>query len=201
MLRRLCDIVVAALALIGLSPLLLALALAVRVDSAGPSLYRGWRIGRHGRRFRMWKFRTMVANADHIGPSITASKDPRVTRLGEFLRRTKMDELPQFWNLLVGDLTLVGPRPEAPDIVEIYTPEQRRVLNDKPGITGPTQLHYVTENTDLIPAGIPADKYYVQHLLDHKLQLDLRYSETRTAASDVRIVFETVLLVARSIFH
>lgn len=199
-MRRLIDIFVAAVTLIFLSPFFLILAIAIRRDSPGPAFYGGWRVGRFGRPFRMWKFRTMVANADHIGPSITSSRDPRITRLGSLLRRTKLDELPQFWNLLIGDLTLVGPRPEAPDIVEVYTPEQRKVLDVKPGITGPGQLQYVTEDSELIPAGVPADQYYVQHLLGDKLKLDLRYSRTRTAASDARIVLGTMRLMVRAIF-
>lgn len=198
-MRRLADIFVSLAALIVLVPLLAAIALVVAADSPGGPFYGGWRAGRGGRRFRMWKFRTMVAGADRKGPSVTASRDARVTRVGEFLRKTKLDELPQFFNLLAGDLTLVGPRAEALDIVVVYTTEQRRLLEVKPGITGPGQLYYTTDQADAIPDGVAADQYYVQHLLDRKLRIDLDYIAHRTIASDLRMVLETVVLMARGL--
>ena len=134
MIRRLVDVVVAILGLALLSPVLLLIAIIVRVDSPGSPLYGGWRVGKEGRRFRMWKFRTMVRDADRLGPGITAKGDARVTRIGAYLRRTKLDELPQLFNLLTGDLTLVGPRAEVPEFVARYTSEQRQIRAVKPGI-------------------------------------------------------------------
>ncbi len=198
-MRRLVDLIVAVSALLALAPLLALIALIVALDSPGGAFYGGWRIGLNGRRFRMWKFRTMIAGADRKGPSITASRDPRVTRLGEFLRKTKLDELPQFFNLLTGDLTLVGPRPEAPDIVALYTAEQRKLLSVKPGITGPGQLYYTTDQADTIPEGVPADQYYVERLLDRKLRIDLDYVAGRTVFSDLRIVADTIVYMARGL--
>jgi len=197
-MRRLVDIAVAVGGLVLLAPLLALIALIVRVESPGHPFYGGWRVGRDGRRFRMWKFRTMVRDADRIGPGITARDDARVTAVGRFLRATKLDELPQLVNLLTGELTLIGPRAEVPDIVARYTPEQRRVLAVTPGITGPGQLHYTTDQADTIPADVAADDYYVDHLLAPKLRIDIDYAAHRTLRTDLRILKETVGVVARA---
>jgi lipopolysaccharide/colanic/teichoic acid biosynthesis glycosyltransferase len=198
MLRRVTDIVVAALALVALSPLLVALALAVMLDSPGSPIYFARRAGQYGRPFRLLKFRTMVTNAESLGPAITGPKDRRVTRVGTLLRRAKLDELPQFINLLLGDITLVGPRPEAVDIVERYTERQRVVLQVKPGITGQVQLEESSEAEE-IPPGVAADEYYVRHLMGSKIARDLEYVEARTLWTDARIVFDTAALVVRTL--
>jgi lipopolysaccharide/colanic/teichoic acid biosynthesis glycosyltransferase len=198
-MRRLVDILVATIVLVLLSPLLLLISLIVIVDSPGSPLYGGWRAGKGGREFRMWKFRTMVKNAGQIGGAITTPRDFRITRVGEFLRKSKLDELPQFFNLLLGDLTLVGPRPEDPGITKRYTTEQREVFRVKPGITGPTQLAYTTIEAETLPEGTNAQQYYVEHILDQKLHLDLDYLRQRTILSDLQVVSQTVLLVARAL--
>src|SRR5579871_1636540 len=189
-MRRTIDIVVALLVLTLLSPLLLAIAVWIAIDSPGSPIYLAPRVGSGGRLFRMWKFRTMVRNAARVGPPITGSNDPRVTRLGRRLRRLKLDELPQFVNVLVGDMTLVGPRPEAPEMVARYTAEQRAVLDAKPGVTGRVQLESDSEEAT-IPEDMAADEYYVRHLMSPKLRLDLEYLRTRTAGSDALIVLAT----------
>lgn len=194
-MRRVVDIVVAAVVLGVLSPLLAIVALAVVLDSPGSPFYRGWRAGKGGRNFRMWKFRTMVAGASKAGP-ITGRNDARVTRMGRFLRKTKLDELPQFVNLLLGDMTLVGPRPEAPEIVAQYTPEQRAILEVKPGITGRVQLDS-GEESESIPEGEDPQDYYLRHLMVRKMRVDLDYLRVRTALSDARIVFETATYMLR----
>jgi lipopolysaccharide/colanic/teichoic acid biosynthesis glycosyltransferase len=199
MIRRLVDILVAALILVLLSPLFVLVSLVIVLSSPGKPFYGGWRIGKDGARFRMWKFRTMVTGADRMGGSITPRGDYRITRVGRFLRATKIDELPQFYNLLIGDLTLVGPRPEDPGIVEHYTTEQMKTLKVKPGITGPGQIYYTTDQVDSIPEGVPADEYYLDHLLDNKLRVDLDYLERRTPLSDCRVVWQTVALMARAL--
>lgn len=145
----------------------------------------------------MWKFRTMIVDAERAGPAITGQEDPRVTRVGRILRRTKLDELPQFLNVLAGDMTLVGPRPEAPEFVALYTPAQRAVLAVKPGVTGRVQLES-GEESDSIPKGISADEFYRRHLMDRKLHRDLEYLNTRTAWSDTMIVLETAALMVRA---
>jgi lipopolysaccharide/colanic/teichoic acid biosynthesis glycosyltransferase len=190
------DFLLALLALIALSPILIVIALAVALDSTGSPLYLAWRVGQGGKLFRMWKFRTMVVGADRMGSAITVRKDPRITRVGQFLRATKFDELPQFVNVLIGDMSLVGPRPEAPEIVSLYTAEQRTILAVKPGITGRVQLES-GEESDSIPEHARADEYYVQHMLDRKLRSDMEYLNNRTAIKDIQIIFSTTMYVLR----
>jgi lipopolysaccharide/colanic/teichoic acid biosynthesis glycosyltransferase len=199
MMRRLADIVVAVVALSLLSPLFLTTILAILIGSPGNPFYGGWRIGKDGVRFRMWKFRSMVSGADRRGGSITAPRDARITSVGRFLRATKIDELPQFLNLLLGDLTVVGPRPEDPKIVELYTAEQRETLKVKPGITGPGQLYYTTDQAATIPEGVEPEQYYADHLLDEKLRLDIEYLKGRTALTDCRVVLQTIAMIARAL--
>ncbi len=196
-MRRVIDIFAAALALAALLPLLALAALAIVIDSPGNPLYLASRCGLNGRQFRMWKFRTMVRNADSLGPAITGNQDPRITRLGRLLRVTKIDELPQFVNVLMGDMTLVGPRPETPGIVALYTAEQKRVLSVKPGVTGRCQLS--GEESESIPSGVEPQQYYVRNVMQHKLQSDLDYLKTRTAWSDARIVRDTVGLILKQL--
>jgi lipopolysaccharide/colanic/teichoic acid biosynthesis glycosyltransferase len=196
-MRRFVDIIVASVALAALSPLLVAIMLAVFISSPGNPFYGGRRAGKDGRNFRMWKFRTMVDGAAKMGP-ITGKNDPRVTPLGRILRKTKLDELPQFVNLLVGDMTLVGPRPESPEIVALYTPSQRVVLAVKPGVTGKVQLDSGDES-ETIPEGVPAYEYYLTHLMDRKLRMDLDYLRGRTVFSDVKIVLATAGLIVRAV--
>lgn len=199
MIRRLIDIVAALAALILFSPLLVLIPIAIMIESPGNPFFRGSRAGKHGKSFGLWKFRTMVPDADRIGPSITGGTDPRILRTGAFLRRSKLDELPQIINLLTGEMTLVGPRPEATAIVARYSPEQREVLEVKPGLTGPGQVALDQEESEIIPEGVDADDYYVEHLMGPKLERDLAYLRTRTARSDLRIVMTTGLLVVRRI--
>ena len=189
MAKRALDLVISFLGLLVLSPLLLFLAIWIKVDSPGPILYRGKRVGQNGRPFLMHKFRTMVLGAESKGPAVTYRDDPRITKAGRFLRRTKLDELPQLLNVLKGEMSLVGPRPEDPSYVELYTPEQRRVLNVKPGITGPTQLEYRDEASML--HGDSVDEEYVMRIMPEKLKLDLEYVRTRSLLLDLKILWRT----------
>lgn len=201
MLQRAVDILVGAAVLVCASPILIPVALAIRLDSRGPVLYRGWRVGKHGRPFRMWKFRTMVVDAARVGPGITGKGDPRITRVGRFLRATKLDEIPQFWHLVVGQMTLVGPRPEIPELIARYTDEQRAILNYKPGITSPGTLHYAAKEEDAIPAGGDAEDYYLRHLLDPKIREDLAYLSRRTIWSDLGVAGSTVATILRKLLR
>jgi len=198
-MQRAIDILVATVVLLLLAPIFLIVSLMIVVESPGNPFYRGWRIGKDGKRFRMWKFRTMVTGADRMGGSIAAIGDPRITRVGQFLRATKIDELPQFFNLLLGDLTLVGPRPEDPAIVAHYTPEQMQTIKVKPGITGPGQIYYTTDQVESIPQDVSADEYYLEHLLEQKLRRDLDYLKGRTPLSDCQVVWQTIVLMARAL--
>ena len=195
-MRRLVDIIVGIVALAALSPLLAVIMLAIFISSPGNPFYGGWRAGKNGRNFRMWKFRTMINGAAKMGP-ITGKNDLRVTPLGRILRKTKLDELPQFFNLLTGDMTLVGPRPESPEIVARYTPGQRAVLAVKPGVTGKVQLDSDDES-ETIPEGAHAYDYYLTHLMDRKLRMDLEYLRRRTVLTDLKIVLATAGLVFRA---
>jgi len=199
MMRRIVDVGLAATVLPLLTPLFALVSLAIILESSGSPFYGGWRVGKDGMRFRMWKFRTMVSGADRLGGAITTRRDVRITKIGWFLRKSKLDELPQFFNLLLGDLTLIGPRPEDSGIVDQFTPEQRQILRVKPGITGPVQLHYTAVEAEAIPDDKNAQQFYIDHLLDRKLRLDLEYIKRRTFFSDCRVVLQTVFLMARAL--
>jgi lipopolysaccharide/colanic/teichoic acid biosynthesis glycosyltransferase len=195
MAKRLLDILVSLVSLVVFSPAMLGLAVLVKLDSPGPALYRAPRIGRGGRLFHMLKFRTMVTNASQMGPTITYDGDPRITRLGAILRRTHLDELPQLINVLRGEMSLVGPRPEVPDLVAYYTPEQRAILRARPGITGRAQLVFRKESAMLSSDSVEQD--YVELILPHKLRIDLDYVERQSLWLDIRVLVSTVLEVGR----
>lgn len=191
-MKRLLDVAVSALALVITSPVLAAAAVAVKLESSGPAIYKGARAGRDGREFHILKVRTM--RVDPSGPGVTAGDDPRITRVGRFLRRTKIDEVPQLWNVLKGDMSLVGPRPEDPRYVAHYTPEQRQVLTVRPGITGPTALAFIDEE-ELLRGGDP-EATYVERVMPRKLAVDLDYVRGRSFGGDLRILGRTALAVA-----
>jgi lipopolysaccharide/colanic/teichoic acid biosynthesis glycosyltransferase len=189
-MKRAVDLVVGCLLLVILLPLYAAIALAVRLDSPGPILHRARRVGLDGRLITVFKFRTMGRDAP-LGSPITRAKDPRVTRLGRALRRWKFDELPQMWNVVRGEMSLVGPRPEDPRLVQRYTREQLDVLSVRPGITGPSQLLFRNEE-DLLEAEDP-EEMYVRDVLPRKLEIDLEYVRRHNLLDDMRILVRTVL--------
>ncbi|HEX3581336.1 MAG TPA: sugar transferase [Thermoanaerobaculia bacterium] len=186
-MKRLFDVAVSLLAIVVLSPLFGLITLAVKVTSAGPVFYRGERIGRGGSSFRILKFRTMRAGAS--GPAVTRGGDARVTPTGRILRRSKLDELPQLVNVLRGDMTIVGPRPEAPEFVSLYTDDERRVLTVRPGVTSPASLRYRREESLL--GGDDWHDRYVNEIMRDKLRDDLHYIETRTFLGDLRLIVRT----------
>jgi lipopolysaccharide/colanic/teichoic acid biosynthesis glycosyltransferase len=190
--RRAVDLLLAIPLLVLSLPVMIVAAVAVKLSSPGPVFYRAERVGRGGRPFAMLKFRTMVVDADRVGPRITTVGDPRVTRVGDFLRATKLDELPQLFNVVAGDLTLIGPRAEDPRFVARYTPEQKRLLEVRPGLTGPGQLYYSTDQEQEVTVSSEAEDYYVEKLLADKLERDLDYLEHRSWAEDLRILARTV---------
>jgi len=188
-MKRPFDVVASLVALIALSPLLALVALAVKLTSAGAVFYRGERVGRGGKPFRILKFRTMRANAG--GPAITQGGDARVTQLGRFLRRLKLDELPQLVNVLRGEMSVVGPRPEAPEYVALYTDNERRVLTVRPGLTSPASLRY--RNEEALLAGDGWHERYVNEIMRDKLRDDLNYIDTRTFLGDLGLIARTFL--------
>src|SRR5215467_12844389 len=195
-LRRLLDVTVAGVLLVVLAPLLALLALLVRATSPGRGIFLQTRIGRHGRPFVLLKLRTM--RADAAGPAITAGADARITPLGARLRRAKLDELPQLWNVLRGDMSLVGPRPELPHYVARYTAAQRAVLRARPGLTDPASLAWADEAATLGRFAEP-DRAYVEEVVPSKIALSLAYLERRTVWSDLAVVMRTAAHVARSV--
>jgi FlaA1/EpsC-like NDP-sugar epimerase/lipopolysaccharide/colanic/teichoic acid biosynthesis glycosyltransferase len=189
-IKRLLDLLLGTVGLIVLIPVMALVAVAVALDSAGPVVYGAKRVGRHGRMFIMWKFRSMARGADKVGPAVTGAYDFRVTRVGAFLRRTKLDELPQLINVLAGQMSLVGPRPEAPTYVNRWTEEERAILAFRPGMTGPTQIAYIDEEELL--EGDPG-AVYESELMHAKLAVDLDYVRHYTLRRDLGILWKTLV--------
>jgi len=194
-LRRAADLIIAATALLVVAPLELAAAAAVRLSSRGPMLYRQVRVGRSGRQFTLLKFRTMVPGADQLGPLVTDRSDPRVTRVGRWLRATKLDELPQLWNVVRGDMTIIGPRPEVPHFLPFYRAGELTVLRVRPGLTGLGQILCPELPASACGESADAETRYVNSQLHPKLAVDLDYLERRGLRIDVGIVLRTVALI------
>ena len=190
--RRVLDVVVSAAGMLVLLPVLALIALLVKATSAGPVLFVQERVGRGLVPFRLFKFRTMIADAPSRGPAITVGADPRVTRVGAFLRRTKLDELPQLLNVLRGDMSLVGPRPEVPRYVTLYGEAERRIFMVRPGITDPSSLLYRDEAAVLASYPDP-ERAYREVVLPHKIAVSLAYADGRTVLSDVGLLVRTAL--------
>ncbi len=195
MAQRIFDVVISALGLLLLLPLLLGIAVLIKLTSSGPIVHRGKRVGKDGKIFCMYKFRSMAVNAAQLGPGITAAGDAHVTVVGRWLRRPKLDELPQLINVLKGDMSLVGPRPEDPRYVALYTPEQRRVLSVRPGITSTASVYYRHEEAVL--QGPNWEEVYRTVVMPNKLRLDLDYLEYRTFLSDMKVLWETLRVLFR----
>lgn len=194
MAKRLMDVVLSFLGLLVLLPLLVAIAVAIKLTSPGPVLHKAKRAGLGGRVFNLYKFRTMIPGAPAVGPKITGDDDPRITRIGRILRWTKLDELPQLLNVLKGDMSLVGPRPEDPDIVAGYTQRQREVLSVKPGITGLTQIRFRDESAKL-RGHDDVDRVYVEQILPIKLGIDLEYIHKRSIWLDMKLLVLTLVAI------
>lgn len=186
--KRAMDLAVAAAGVALLWPVLLAIAAAIRLEDGGTVFFRQIRVGERGVPFRIWKFRTMTASVG--GRPITAEGDARITRVGGWLRRFRLDELPQLFNVLAGEMSLVGPRPELPRFVENYSPEERPVLDFRPGITDPASLRFRDEGAILAAAADPVQTY-VERILPEKLRLSLAYARRATPMTDLRVLLAT----------
>lgn len=173
------------------SPFLLAIGLAVKCSDGGPIFFRQRRVGLNGQPFRIWKFRTMIANAEKTGSSVTKDGDARITRIGRTLRKLKLDELPQLINVVRGEMSLVGPRPEVPKYVDQYTAEQRKVLQLKPGITDLATLAFRHEE-ELLKSADDLEKFYVHFCVPKKIELNLRYAQQANLWQDTKIIFQTL---------
>lgn len=193
-MKRLFDVVVASLVLVLAGPFLLLAAVSIRLTSRGPALYHGKRAGLHGEPFYQHKLRTMRVDEDTSARQITDAEDDRITPLGGLLRRLKLDELPQFWNVLVGEMSVVGPRPESFELAQAhFTPEQRRTLEVRPGITSPSMITWYPDETyhDPPPEGVSMQEHYLRRHLPVKLAEELEYLERRTFWSDLGVIWRT----------
>lgn len=189
-MKRLFDVIASGLGLVCLSPLFAILAIWIKCDSKGPVFYRQVRVGRGNRDFRLFKFRSMRPDADKLGLITVGGHDPRVTRSGYYIRKYKLDEFPQLINVFLGDMSLVGPRPEVRKYVEMYTPEQMRVLSVRPGITSLASIRYRNENEILAEADDP-DCCYIEQVMPDKLKIDLEYVDRASLLTDIRLIFST----------
>jgi lipopolysaccharide/colanic/teichoic acid biosynthesis glycosyltransferase len=195
-MTRLCDIVFSFFGLLFLSPLFLIVALWIVIDDPGPVFYRQQRVGRHNKDFGLLKFRSMRVGADKMSLITIGDRDPRVTRAGYYIRKFKLDELPQLWNVLIGDMSLVGPRPEVRRYVDLYTEEQRQVLSVRPGITDYASIEYIDENKLLAQAADP-DKTYIEEIMPAKIELNRRYINNPTLGQYFKIIFLTIAKIIR----
>ncbi len=191
MIKRLFDIIFSACLLIVLSPLFLILSLWILFDSKGPVIYRQKRVGKNNVDFTLLKFRTMVPQSDDKGLITVGMKDNRITRAGIFLRRYKLDELPQLINIFVGSMSFVGPRPEVRKYVELYSGEQRKVLSVKPGLTDYASLAYVKEN-EILESYPDPEKAYISIIMPAKLDLNLKYIREQSLSTDLKILYKTI---------
>lgn len=190
-MRRFVDFVLAAVGLLVVWPLVVALALWIRLDSPGSPLYSQIRIGRNGRPFRLYKLRSMRPVAGLESGLTHGNEDPRITRVGRWMRRTKLDELPQLWNVLRGDMAFVGPRPEVPEFVARYTEEQREVLRARPGLTDPASLAAFDEGEELAGVADP-EAHYLEVIMPRKVADQIAYLRSRTLASDAVLIARTL---------
>ena len=197
MTKRIFDLSVSVILLVLFSPFYLLIALLIKLDSFGPVHYKALRVGKNGRLFKLFKFRTMKVNSSSSGPAITQKTDPRITRVGKILREIKVDEIPQLWNVIRGDMSLVGPRPEDPRYVEKYDEEQRKVLLVKPGLSSPASIEYRHEEKLLSTQVDNLEEYYVHQVMPKKLKIDLDYVENQSLIRDVAICFKTAYTIIK----
>jgi lipopolysaccharide/colanic/teichoic acid biosynthesis glycosyltransferase len=195
-MKRIFDSISSAIALVVLAPVFLLEAICIKLDSPGPVFYRGLRAGRYGKPFRIFKFRTMVVNADRIGGPSSPADDPRITRVGAFLRRYKLDELPQLINVVNGEMSFVGPRPEVPQYVAMFSAEEKIILNVPPGITDWASI--LNSDEGAILAGSPdPERTYLEKIRPEKIRLQLEYVRNHSFRTDLRILLETFKILLR----
>lgn len=195
-LRRAFDVSVAAVGLAVLSPFFVIVAITIRTTSSGPIFFRQKRVGLDGALFDILKFRSMRSDAEKVGGQLTIGEDDRITPVGHYLRAWKLDELPQLINVLRGEMALVGPRPEVPRYVALYSPEQRRVLTVRPGITDPASVAFRSES-DLMASEDDPEQFYIREVMPEKLRINLEYLKKRNLLTDIGVIFSTLLAVLR----
>lgn len=195
-LIRTFDVVMSLIGLILLSPFFLIISILIKLDSKGPILFKQVRVGRYEKNFKILKFRTMVTDAEKRGAQITVGRDSRITRVGHFLRKSKLDEIPQLINVFIGDMSLVGPRPEVPNYTQYYTKAQKRIFEIRPGITDLASIKYRDENEILALSSNP-EKTYIEEIMVDKLKLNLEYLEKRSVWTDIKIIFQTLYKIVK----
>ena len=193
---RFFDFVLSLVGLVVLAPIFIVLAVWIKIDSVGPVFYKQIRVGQNGKDFGLFKFRSMVVDADKKGLITVGGKDPRITRSGYFIRKYKLDELPQLINVLVGDMSLVGPRPEVRKYVEFYDDEQNKVLSVKPGITDYASIEYMDEN-EILGKSMDPEKTYIEEIMPEKIKYNMKYIKNRSLIEYFKIIFLTVLKIIR----
>jgi len=193
--KRLFDVIFSFLGLVLVSPFLLLIAILIKLDSKGPVFYRGIRIGKFGKPFRIFKFRTMMENAEELGGSSTASDDPRLTKIGKFLKKYQLDELPQLINIIKGEISLVGPRPEVKIYVDMIREEERnKILSIKPGMTDLASLWNFHEG-EVLKGSLDPEKTYIEKIRPKKIRLQLEYVKNRSFLLDLKIIIKTILKI------
>ncbi|PIS37596.1 MAG: sugar transferase [Nitrospirae bacterium CG08_land_8_20_14_0_20_52_24] len=195
-MKRLLDMIMSFLGLFSFSPLLLTVSFLIKREDGGPVFYRGLRVGRNGKPFKIFKFRSMVLNAEQIGGPSTSDDDPRITRIGKLIRKYKLDELPQLINVLKGDMSIVGPRPEVQHYVDMYTEEEKAILTVRPGITDWASIWNPDEGAILAGSADP-EKTYMEKIRPKKLELQLKYVRERSFWADMKIIMETIWTLVR----
>ena len=194
-MKRLFDLSTALIFSILFFPLWVVVAIAIKITSEGPIFFRQIRVGKDGINFSIFKYRTMIVDAEKQGLQLTVGgRDPRITKIGYILRKTKLDELPQLFNVIKGEMSFVGPRPEVPKYVEMYSKEQREVLSHRPGITDVASIEYIDENELLKDAEDP-EKMYIEKIMQDKLRLNLEYLSNRSLISDIVIIVKTIFKI------
>jgi lipopolysaccharide/colanic/teichoic acid biosynthesis glycosyltransferase len=189
--KRMLDLTASSVGLVLLLPLFLLIGLLIYLEDRGAIFFLQKRVGFRGKEFAMWKFRSMVVNADKLGQPLTVGRDPRITRIGIWLRKLKLDELPQLINVVLGEMSLVGPRPEVMRYVNLYNDEQKRVLNLLPGITDLASIRYRNEN-DLLASVNKPEEVYIKEIMPEKIKINLDYAKTATFWSDIEVIFLTL---------
>lgn len=195
-IKRLFDIIASFFGLVILSPMFIIIAICIKIDSKGPVFFKQKRVGKNKKIFEIYKFRTMVTDAEKLGKQITVGNDTRITRVGNFIRKCKLDELPQLINVLKGEMSLVGPRPEVPRYVDLYDEYQEQILLVQPGITDYASIEYRNENDILGKSNNPEDTY-IQEVMPAKIELNMKYIKNISLIEDIKLIFSTIVAIAK----
>lgn len=193
-MKRLLDIIFSTIGLTILSPLLLYIAIRIKLDTSGNIFYKQKRVGKDGKEFSLYKFRTMHAGSDKVD-LLTYGNDSRITKFGSFLRKYKLDELPQLFNVFIGDMSMVGPRPEVKKYVDLYTPEQKSILSVRPGITDVASIRFINEN-ELLEAQPQPEQYYIEHIMPEKIRLNKSFIDNPSVGNYLSIISQTIKKIA-----